>query len=425
MNRVRWTRVAVVVGLLGCGADEPLVAGRSGDKVAVDAGSAGAGRDAAVSKSEDGDDVDDDDVDDDQEESPRVVSGARDGGATVNNCGQQNVRTEAVVPDMLIVLDRSGSMKPDARTANLRCDNLEQLDPFTQVTRFAECLGAGIDCNTDRDRNTVNCGGTEVRSIDRWTPSVAAIKKLTSEFDSDLSFGLLPFPGEGGGRGNNGSCTPGSLQVPIRLGQAAAIAAELDGTEPGGGTPTGQALQTALEEFRKLDASDVAKPARYVLLVTDGQPTCPSGEGGGRQGALAADKQLTLDALDALRDEGVTTFVIGYDAALDPGLAESLTEFAQHGGTDRYYAVQDEASLSEAFTAISSVVIRCDVELQSSFVSSDYVNVALDGDALMLDDPNGWRLEDKTVIVQGAACDKLQEGKGHRVDITIECVSPM
>ena len=44
---------------------------------------------------------------------------------------------------------------------------------------------------------------------------------------------------------------------------------------------------------------------------------------------------------------------------------------------------------------------------------------------LLLDDPNGWRVEDKTVIVQGDACAKLQEGKGHRVDITIECVAPM
>lgn len=424
MNRVRWTRVAVVFGLLGCGADEEsLLARPQRDSVgtpsgAVDGGGAGAGRDAAVPKSDD-----DEDVDDDQEESPGVISGRRDSGASVDTCGEQNVRTESVVPDMLIVLDRSGSMKPDARTANLRCDNLDQLDPFTQVTRYGECLGAGIDCSTDRDRNTVNCGGTEVRSIDRWTPSVAAIMKLTGEFDSEMSFGLLPFPGTGGGRGN--SCTPGSLQVPIGTGKAAAIAAELDDTEPGGGTPTGQALQTALEEFRKLDGSDVAKPARYVLLVTDGQPTCPSGGGGGRQDGLNADKQLTLDALDALSKDGVKTFVIGYDAALDPALAESLTEFAQHGGTDRYYAVQDEASLSEAFTAISSVVIRCDIELQSSFVGPDYINVTLDGNELLLDDPNGWRVEDQTVIVQGDACAKLQEGKGHRIDITIECVAPM
>lgn len=417
-HRCRSAALAAILAL-GCGENDPLVAGggegpgvdRDRDpSSSVDAGAGGAGRRDSGSgpgskPSSPG--------------SSPISMDPRD-AAEDEHCGKESFRTSPVTPDIMIVLDRSGSMRPGGASMNLRCDRLDMLDPITQVTRAAECTLAGINCDNDRDRNTVNCGGTEVRIVDRWAPSVAAIKKLTTDFDENVRFGLITFPGEGGGRGGGGTCTPGSLQVPIDLGSAGMIAAVLDRTQPNGGTPTGEALQTALTEFQKRVALDSVMPERYVLLVTDGQPTCPNARGG-QGGNTDADKQLTISALDALSKEGIKTFVIGYDAALDPQFSMALTEFAQHGGTDRYYAVQDEMSLAEAFKTISSAVISCEMEISSSFTRPEYVNVNLDGNKLVLDDPNGYRIEGRNVIVQGDACTTLQSGLGHKIEVMVDC----
>jgi hypothetical protein len=160
-----------------------------------------------------------------------------------------------------------------------------------------------------------------------------------------------------------------------------------------------------------------------VLLVTDGQPTCPNAQGGAgsRGDTLEQDKQLTLQAIDALRMAGINTYVVGYDAALDPQFATSLTEFAQRGGTEKYYPVQDENSLAEAFKNISTAVIKCEAEISTYFASARDVHVLLDGTELVLDDPNGWRLEGKTVLIDGDACTTLQSGRGHKIEVVVDC----
>ena len=188
---------------------------------------------------------------------------------------------------------------------------------------------------------------------------MAAVTKLTADFDTTVSFGLMTFPAA------SNECGPGDLKVPIDLGTGADIAMVLKNTTPGGGTPTGETLQAALKLFEDNPVgADTVAPVRYVLLVTDGQPTCPNGKWRWSRRLIEADKKFTTDALDALTAAGIKTFVVGYDAALDPTFGDALTEFAQHGGTDHYYPVQDENSLTEAFKSISETVITCALYLQ-------------------------------------------------------------
>jgi hypothetical protein len=342
---------------------------------------------------------------------------AKDAAPEDMNCGHSGFTTGAVIPDMLIVLDRSGSMKPGGGRKGLRCDNIGVFDLATQL----ECDQQGIDCNNATDKMTTFCGGTVAAGpVDRWTPSVAAVTQLTTQFDATVSFGLMTFPAA------SNECGPGDLKVPIGLGTGAEIGMVLKNTTPGGGTPTGETLQAALKLFQDSangDADSVA-PLRYVLLVTDGQPTCPNGNGGGGgrgNNAQQADKQFTTDALDALRNAGIKTFVVGYDAALDATFGAALTEFAMHGGTDHYYPVQDENSLTQAFKSISETVITCAFEFKQDVKDKRLVHVTLDKETLVPDTADGWSIEGNTITVQGASCQKLQGGKGHSVEIVREC----
>jgi hypothetical protein len=401
---------------LACGSDDPIVGDLPDRSEIIDNAKgdgsvdAGTGRDNGKADGAS------------KADSSTITPGGKDAGATkdagsgrdLDNCGRSGFSTGAVVPDMLIALDRSGSMKPGGNPPNLRCDMLDPFDFPGQI----QCAAAGIDCSRPADQATVYCGGTQMRGpVDRWTPSVAAVTTLTKQFDQDVSFGLMTFPAA------SNECGPGDLKVPIGLGTSAEIEQVLQNTQPGGGTPTGETLQAALKLFEENPTgADTVAPVRYVLLVTDGQPTCPNSNGGSnRQQSLDADKRFTLDALDALRDNGIKTFVVGYDAELDDRLANALTEFAQHGGTDDYFPVQNEQSLIDAFKSISEKVITCAFEFKKDVTDPALVHVTLDGVTLAPNQPNGWTIDGNVVTVQGESCAKLQGTQGHAVEIVMEC----
>ncbi|MDB4976985.1 MAG: putative secreted protein [Myxococcaceae bacterium] len=406
MREVRWSRLALIA-LAACGSDEKLTGDgldQSQDHASVsDAGKASGGKTDGGTSSGGG-------KADGGASSGGKADGGKDAGSTTDptNCGKSGFSTGAVIPDMLIVLDRSGSMKQEAGgNIGLNCSGTPDF-----ITAGA-CSLAGIDCKSAMWAMTTSCGGTQTPgAVNRWDPSVKAIESLTTMFDSTVSFGLMTFPKE-----NARQCGPGEMKVPIGLGTAGQIAAVLDKMQPGGNTPTGQTLELALQSFQGAGiGADTVVPTRYVLLVTDGQPTCPGGNN-----ALQADIQYTLDAIDKLRDEGIKTFVVGYDAALDQQFSDALTQFAQHGGTDKYYPVQNEDSLSMAFQSISQKVVTCRFEFKNDIGNVDYLHVTLDGKTLRPNDPNGWALEGKTITVQGDSCATLQGGQGHRVEIVLEC----
>jgi uncharacterized protein YegL len=205
--------------------------------------------------------------------------------------------------------------------------------------------------------------------------------------------------------------------VPVALNTAAAISTALDATKPEGNTPTGPTLEVVLQQIQAKKASpDDVVPPQYVLLVTDGQPTCPMGNNN-------VAHQATIAAIDKLSKAGVKTYVIGYDASVNAALAKQLTEYAQHGGTNNFFAVQDGPSLVQQFTSITSVVAECSYQLDKKPDDNKFVLVELDGKKLDLGDANGWTIDDRNVTIQGDACTTLRDGaKAHILAVTVECV---
>jgi hypothetical protein len=301
--------------------------------------------------------------------------GGGGGGGNDGVCEEFGVPTSRGVPDMLIVLDRSGSM---------------------------------------------------ARGVDRWTPSVNAVGTLTQTFQDTVRFGLMLFP-------SDDLCGSGDLLVGVDLNTAGAIENALAGEIPGGGTPTSATLETAYEVIGAGEpvVPDVVPTVKFVLLVTDGQPTCPAA--GGTVDApdgvspdehaerLAQDHERTLEAIDQLAEAGVRTYVVGYDAALDPLLVNALSEFAERGGTGDYHPVQNEAELNAEFEKISGEVVSCTFALENEPEDPRYVQVTLDGTQLNLDDPNGWSIQGTSITVRGAACDTLQDGGDHALAVKVLC----
>ena len=219
-----------------------------------------------------------------------------------------------------------------------------------------------------------------------------------------------------------------------------------------GGTPAAPTLLSAATSLAEL-------PGRtYVILITDGAPNCnqdlacdadqciPNIEGltaGGLDctkgvnccaptsqspdaNLSCVDRQATLDAVQALTDAGISTFVIGMPGS-EP-YVNLLDAMADVGGTARpdepkYYSVADTAALEEALKAIAaSVAISCEIPLDYDPPDRDFVNVYFDGKVVAYDPAAGWEwTEDGHVAIRGAACEQLSAGDVLEVQILAGC----
>ena len=315
-------------------------------------------------------------------------------------CEVVHLTADPQTPDMMIVLDRSGSMQE---------------------------------------------GG-------RWNPSVSAVRRVTMELQSRIRFGLAMFPDpavKDAGQAvtslldcftqpdpqacidmvtaaaNSSVCAPGAVVVQVAPMNSMPIGQALDSTRPNGGTPTSQTLEKLLTVYAGMpvgpDAKDVHQ--KYVLLVTDGQPTCPAGAG---QQTTQPDIDAANKAIEALLAKDVKTYVIGYDTtgAGNEMLAAVLDGFAMRGGTGdmKHRPVEDENSLLTELQRITGQIVGCSFTLDKPPSRADFVLVTLDGKQINLDAPNGWKLVgDRTVELSGAACDAFRSAGTHILDAEVQC----
>jgi hypothetical protein len=319
-----------------------------------------------------------------------------DGGLS-DNCGIQNFMLQkGLPPDLLIVLDRSGSM--------------------------ADAPSGG--------------GGS------KWSQVGSAINTTVSQLQGQIAWGLETFP-------SDMDCgTSSMLDVPVGLMSAAAINSAISGKMPGGNTPTRAAIGTAAAY---LNALSDGRP-KYILLATDGEPNCaPAGAtcmcpGGGTPNAMnqcclatlcipcipapagGDDNQGAEDAIAAAATAGVSTFVVGI--ATDPGADTVLNKMAENGkgaqpGATKYYPVGSSAALVSTINVIASQIISCTLPLTTPPPHPEYVKITADG-VEMAKDPshtNGWDFgpNNTSIHLYGAACNQLQSMTPPQVKAVYGC----
>jgi len=164
-----------------------------------------------------------------------------------------------------------------------------------------------------------------------------------------------------------GECTPGVVDVPLGLDNAAEIETALPGEPPyeGNWTPMAESLYAAAGYAPLLD------PTRrsYVALITDGWQWCSPYD--------PATRFDPVDATIALMGDEVTTFVIGFGDGVD---SLTLNQMAVATGTELpgcdpsgsdpaaadhcYHQVDDLGGLRDALNSIVAIVTEevCDGE---------------------------------------------------------------
>ena len=136
------------------------------------------------------------------------------------HCGCTGVAFQAmpVTPNVMIVLDRSGSMK----------------DP-----------------------------GDSSSSDSKWTIAGDALTALFNQVGGQVRFGLVTFS-------SDGSCGAGNVRVDIGDNTSMAIETKISGTSPKGSTPIVATMDSLVGNTELMDPDH----PNYVLLVTDGEEKC-------------------------------------------------------------------------------------------------------------------------------------------------------
>jgi len=296
-----------------------------------------------------------------------------------SGCGLQEENIELVnlgdPPDMLIVLDRSGSM--------------------TQPIDFFNPFGST-----------------------RWDVMRDALKGIVMDTELNINWGLSVFPTD-----NDCAVNPGT-EVSVAPGRYTMIKNWLDGSSANGNTPAHLGLQEALTTYQSMPANP---EGRFVLWATDGVPNCVD------PGDPVA---LTLAKVTALAASGITTYVIGFGDPL--GLdVQLLNDAAQAGGAPKpggppyYYEATNANDLQTALDQIAGGVIipTCSYALQSVPPDPDAVTVKANGVPVPRSTAhtNGWDYypDAMTITFFGSYCDDIEDGTTDSVEFFFGCPGPI
>jgi hypothetical protein len=315
------------------------------------------------------------------------TSGGGNGGSSTTpnpdaNCGSTTSTAKKMPTDVLLVLDRSGSMS-ESISEDCCCENT-----CARTTGLKLCA------------DTTNC-------TQRWPALTSAVTATISK-TTEVSWAMKLFS-SGGAAG--GSCTVNN-GVEVQFGRPAAdLTTSITGTTPGGATPTAKALTTATDYLKTVKDQN----NKVILLATDGEPNCAGGS------SSTTDKDGTVAAAKAALAAGFKVYVVGIGPSTS---IPNLDSFADAGGTGKYYPATSPDELAKALLDISQAVSDCNFTVDPG-KTGDVNNLAVyvDGTQVAKDPANGWSYgsSNTQVVINGSVCEKLKTGQATQVQVWVGC----
>jgi hypothetical protein len=310
------------------------------------------------------------------------------------NCGEVAVPVPVHAANMVLVLDKSGSMVANSWD--------HDGTPFT-----------------------------------RWRSLLVAVEQMVSSYNGSLNLGVVLFPGKAATKSyDEGACwMSDAVDVTVAEQNGDAVLAALppwNATEAtlAGGTPATRGIELA---FAHLSTLADGLP-QYIVLVTDGAANCRSDAENHQARFESYDPDL-LPRVDSALVAGVPTFVVGIDIKdeLSPELTDGspnsvnthqkLNALAVAGGrpkadpSERFYNANDHTQLSAALTEIAGAVVSCVISLAPAPTFPSFVELNISGEDFgqgMVSDcaEDGWRyVDDSFTVVElcGQACSLFKQ----------------
>jgi hypothetical protein len=253
----------------------------------------------------------------------------------------------------------------------------------------------------------------------KWNIMRNALNTIAQQKDQNIKFGLLEFPSD---QNCAADATP---EVAIALGAHTPMATYFAGRSPGGNTPAHVALTSALQYYQSIPVNPAG---RYVLFATDGVPNCLGGD------PNAASDMQTVASVTALYNAGIPTYVLGFGTfGLNTGV---LNDAAQAGGKaksglTKFYEANNAADLAMALQAIAGGIIvpSCTFQLQSVPPDPTNVTVSINGTPVPRSPShmNGWDYypDMMTITFFGSYCSQIMMGSTTNVSFVYGCPGPI
>jgi hypothetical protein len=275
----------------------------------------------------------------------------------------------------------------------------------------------------------------------RWQVLTSALATSLPPVDSTMAIGALLFPAGS----SNADCTVASQpDLAPALNHVQSLVDLMQSRQPGGSTPTSDAIDTAATLLLDVRA---ATAARALVLATDGAPncnaslnphtcTCASGNNCHGNAEQCLDDARTVQQIAAVFAHGVPTYVIGIADSGDNTFSDVLNAMAQAGGRPltneptSYYPARSEADLDTAITTIRNQVGACTYLTTSVPGDAGSIVVTLDGQTLPFDPDGGtfgwtWANESNgEITLVGSTCaDVAADASAAALVAHVECGS--
>ncbi len=336
------------------------------------------------------------------------------------NCGEQEFVLEAVPPNVVLVLDKSGSM---------------------------------VQQQWDADNDPATPDET------RWRSLHNVVSFVVGTFEAEINFGAVLFPSTSvtmqTAELGAGSCVVNAQpEVPVAATNGAGVLDGIPGASAvgtiNGATPATAGVQTAIDHLNTLDENI----DRFMILITDGAANCSAdadtsmcpGQGCGLMEDY--DTNLPLVVGEAFETDGVPTFVIGIDIvdALvgdDPADGQvgantfvELNTVAEAGGRaregdEKFFNATNEMELQAALAEIAGQVVSCTIPLSEEPTDPDFVEIEIGGMTFErvenCETDDGWVYSNPegpydAIELCNGACDALAESG--ELDATFGCPPP-
>jgi hypothetical protein len=248
--------------------------------------------------------------------------------------------------------------------------------------------------------------------VTRWQALRATLMDpggVVASLEAVARIGMVIYSGGGGLEGLLGGECVNLVTVEPALNNYAALDAQYPQAPIGTGTPTDKALDHVVTTLPVTNQQtlDVDEGPIFVVLATDGQPndSCAGGFGDD-----AAVEQNVIDVTARGTQMGMEMLIISL-AGGDAQLQSHLEQVAQATRTQTPPFVP--ATQGELIATFIDIIggATCQVALDGTVMDGQQCRgeVRLNGNALICDSDDGWRLRDpRTVQLTGAACDSFR-----------------
>jgi von Willebrand factor type A domain len=280
------------------------------------------------------------------------------------SCGGMQFALTRVPPNVMLVLDRSGSMN----------------DPITSGS-----------------------------STSKWDDLKTALQSTITTYDSQMRFGVSLFSDPAGA-----DCSAGAIDVTVGAMNGTTVLGKIAAATPGGNTPTAATMAAVAAGAMLND------PTRdnYVVLATDGQPNCTDTDVTSKitalYGATPSVKTFVIGVGDA--------------TAANPVLLDlwAVAGHTDQPGLIKYYQASSPTDLKTAFDTIAGGLVSCTFKMAQPAPDPTLLYVWSNGTAVAADPTNGFTYDSSgpTVTLHGAACDALKANPSTKIEVIYGCSTP-